>query len=147
MQVRTGRSLSKLKILIIAVDRLCGLTIRVSYRSRGPGFDSRHYQIFWKVVGLGQGPLILVSTIEELLGRNSKGPGLETWEYGCEDLLRWPHHTLYPQKLALTSPTSSGRLVRLVCSRTKATEFSFSLSNCCKTLGKFLQGNMEEMVF
>jgi hypothetical protein len=30
-----------------------------------------------------------------------------------------------PQKLALTSPTSSGRSVGIVYSRTKATEFSF----------------------
>jgi hypothetical protein len=30
-----------------------------------------------------------------------------------------PH---YPQKLALTSPTSGGRSVSIVCSRTKATE-------------------------
>jgi hypothetical protein len=28
-------------------DRLCGLVVRVpGCRSRGPGFDSRHYQIF-----------------------------------------------------------------------------------------------------
>jgi hypothetical protein len=32
------------------------------------GFDSRRYHIFW-VVGLERGPLSLVSTIEELLGR------------------------------------------------------------------------------
>jgi hypothetical protein len=25
------------------------------YRSRGPGFDSRHYQIFWEVVGMKKG--------------------------------------------------------------------------------------------
>ena len=30
---------------------------------------------------------------------------------------------LYPQKLALTSPTDGGRSVRIVRSRTKATEF------------------------
>jgi len=30
---------------------------------------------------------------------------------------------LYPQKLALTSPTGGGRSVGIVCSRTKATEF------------------------
>jgi hypothetical protein len=38
--------------------------------------------------------------------------------------LRWPRNTLYPQKLALTSPTSGGRSVGIVRLRTKATEFS-----------------------
>jgi hypothetical protein len=38
--------------------------------------------------------------------------------------LRWPRDTLYPQNLALTSPTSAGRSVSIVRSRTKATEFS-----------------------
>ena len=33
---------------------------------------------------------------------------------------------LYPQKLALTSPTGGGSSVGMVRSRTKATEFSFS---------------------
>jgi hypothetical protein len=34
-------------------DCLCGLVVRVpGYRSRGPGFNSRRYQIFWEVVGL-----------------------------------------------------------------------------------------------
>ena len=48
--------------------RLCGLVDRVSgYRYRGPGFDPRRYQIFWVVVGLEQGPLSLVRSIEELL--------------------------------------------------------------------------------
>jgi hypothetical protein len=35
---------------------------------------------------------------------------------------------LYPQKLALTSPTGGGRSVGIVRSRTKAMEFSFSFS-------------------
>ena len=34
---------------------------------------------------------------------------------------------LYPQKLALTSPTDGGRSVGIVRSRTKATEFSLGL--------------------
>jgi len=35
---------------------------------------------------------------------------------------------LYPQKLALTSPTGGGRSVGIVRSRTKATEFSLVFS-------------------
>jgi hypothetical protein len=32
---------------IVYSDRLCGIVVRVpGYRSRGPGFDSRHFQIF-----------------------------------------------------------------------------------------------------
>ena len=42
---------------------------------------------------------------------------------------RYANHVtpLYPQKLALTSPTGGGRSVGMVRSQTKATEFSFSL--------------------
>jgi hypothetical protein len=106
------------------VDRLCGLVVRVpGYRSRGTGFDSRRYQSFWDVVGLERGPLSLVSTIEELLGTNSSGSGLENREYGRRDPLRWPRGTLYPQKLALTSPTKGGRSVGIVRLRTNATDF------------------------
>jgi hypothetical protein len=36
-------------------------------------------------VGLERGPLSLVSTTEELLGRKSSGSGLEIREYGCRD--------------------------------------------------------------
>jgi hypothetical protein len=51
-------------------DRFCGLVVRVpGYRSRGPEFNSQHYQIFWEVVGQERSPLSLVSTVEELLGR------------------------------------------------------------------------------
>jgi hypothetical protein len=49
------------------------------------GFDSRRYQISWQVVGLELGPLILVSTIEELPGRKSIGSGLVSREYGRRD--------------------------------------------------------------
>jgi hypothetical protein len=64
--------------IYISVDRLCGLVVRVpGYRSRGPRFDSRHYQIFWEEVGLEQGPLSLVGITEELLELKSSGSGLE----------------------------------------------------------------------
>jgi hypothetical protein len=45
------------------------------YRSRGSGFDSRCYQIFWGVVCLEQGPLSLMRITEELLEWKSSGSG------------------------------------------------------------------------
>jgi hypothetical protein len=64
-------------------DRLCGLVDRVpGYRSRGPGFDFRRYQIFWEVVGLEWGPLSLVRIIEELLEWKSSGFGHENRNNG-----------------------------------------------------------------
>jgi hypothetical protein len=90
------------------------------------GFDSRRYQIFCEVVGLQRGALSLVSTIEQLLGRNSSGSGLKIREYGSRDPLRWPHDTFYPQKLALTSSAIGGSSVGIVRSRTEATEFSLA---------------------
>jgi hypothetical protein len=65
--------------------------------------------MFWEVMGLERGPLSLVSTTEELLGRNSSGSGLENREYCSRDPSRWPRDTFYPQKLALTSRRSLGR--------------------------------------
>jgi hypothetical protein len=95
------------------------------YRSRGFGFDSWRYQIFWEVVGLERGPLSLVSPIEELLGRKSSGFCLEIREYGRRDPSRWLRGSLYRTKLALTSPASGGRSAGIVRSRTQATVFSF----------------------
>jgi hypothetical protein len=56
-----------------------------------------------------------VSTIEELLERKSSGSGLENRDYAT---------SLYPQKLALTSPTNGGRSVGIVRSRTQTTELN-----------------------
>jgi hypothetical protein len=91
-------------------------------RIQRSGFDSRRYQIFWDVVGLERGPLSLVSTIEELLGRKNSGSGLESQEYGRGDPSRWPRGTLFPQKLALILSISDRRSVDIVSSRTQATE-------------------------
>jgi hypothetical protein len=103
-----------------------GLVVRVpGYRPRSPGFDFKHYQIFWKVVGLEQGPLIswVQRTTEELLGRNISGSGLKIRIYGHGDSLQWPCGNLYLQKLALT--LSGGRSISIVRSWTKVTKFSF----------------------
>jgi hypothetical protein len=57
-----------------------------------------------------------------VLGRNSSGSGQENREYDRGDPLGWPHDTLYPQKLALTSPTNGGR--------SEATKFSLVQLRC-----------------
>jgi hypothetical protein len=61
--------------------------------------------------------------------------GLEIREYGRGDSLRWSRDTLYPQKLALISPTSGGRSVGIVRSRTKATEFLVFSSDILSKVG------------
>jgi hypothetical protein len=65
-------------------------------------------------MGLERGPLSLVSTTEELLDKKSSGSCLENREYGRRDPSRWSRGTLYPQKLATTSPRSGGRSVGIV---------------------------------
>jgi hypothetical protein len=115
-----------LPMIIQCFYRLCGVVVRVpGYRPRGPGSISGATRFFWEVMGLQRGPLSLVSTIEELLGRKSSSSGLESREYGRGDPLCWPCKTLYPQKLALTSRTSDGRSVDIVRSRTQVMELSF----------------------
>jgi hypothetical protein len=59
--------------------------------------------------------------------KKRSGSGLENREYGRRDPSRWPSGTLYPQKLAITSPTSGGRSVR---SRTQTMELFFFLVAC-----------------
>jgi hypothetical protein len=98
----------------------------VCYKSEGRGFETRWGKLFFSPIYLifpAALSLSLVSTIEELLGRKISGSGLESREYGRRDPSRWPRGTLYQQKLALTVPTSAGRSVSLVRSRTKPTEF------------------------
>jgi hypothetical protein len=60
---------------------------------KGSGLDSLWYQIFWEVVGLERGPLSLVSTTEELLGRKSGGSGIENRDYGRSGTVRWLNDT------------------------------------------------------
>jgi hypothetical protein len=76
-------------------------------------------------VGLEPVPLGIVSATEELLGRKSSGSSLENLVCGLRDLLCRPHNTLYPKKLALTSPTSGGCSVGIVRSWTKGHSFFF----------------------
>jgi hypothetical protein len=96
------------------------------------GFDSQRDQIFWEVVGLEQGPLSLVSTVEELLGRKSSGSSLESLEYSHRNPSHWPCGTLYSQKLALTSLTSGCRSFGKVRLQTQTTEFFFKKNSWIK---------------
>jgi hypothetical protein len=61
----------KFVFTVVTSDRLCGLVVRVlGYRSGGPGLipgTTRKKE----VVGLEQGPLSVMSTIEELLDRKA----------------------------------------------------------------------------
>jgi hypothetical protein len=107
------------------------------------GFDSRLYQILWEVVGLERGPFSLVSTIEELLGRNSSGSDLKIREYERKDPSRWPRDT------HLSANVGGGRLVGIVRLRTQATKFqlffypvfnSMSLNHLCPCYGYYTAG-------
>jgi hypothetical protein len=78
-ELRNGRvrPLSWEEILVlISLRRLWSRGQSSWLQTQSPGFDSRRYLIIWEVVGLERGPLSLVSTIEELLGRKSSGSGL-----------------------------------------------------------------------
>jgi hypothetical protein len=83
-------------------------------------FDSWCYQIFWEVVGLERGPLNLVSTTEELLGRSSSGSGLESRECGRRDPSHRPCDTL-SSKVG-TKFADNRRSLGIVRTRAQATE-------------------------
>jgi hypothetical protein len=84
-------------------------------------FDSRGYQILLEVVGLEQGPLSLVSIIEEILERTNTDSGLENRNYGRRGSADYAT-PLCSQKLEITWPTSGGRSVGIVPSRTHVTQ-------------------------
>jgi hypothetical protein len=96
-----------------------------SYSSKGPGFDSRRFQVFWEAADLERGPLSLVRTTEELLGRKSSGSGPENRDKRPRESVALTTQHPLSAKVGTTSPTSGGRSVGIVCSRTKATGFSF----------------------
>jgi hypothetical protein len=73
-------------------------------------------------VVLERGPLSLVSTIEELLGRNNSISGLEIREYGRRNPPRSPRETPLSAKVVTNFADKSGRSVSIVRSQTKPTE-------------------------
>jgi hypothetical protein len=104
-------------------------SVRVlGYRSGGPG--SIPGTTKKNVVGSGTGSTQPREYNWGATWKKSSGSCPENREYGRRDPSRWPRGTLYPQKLAITSPTSGGRLVSIVCSRTQTMEFSLVLCVC-----------------
>jgi hypothetical protein len=113
---------------VIPVWPPCGLVVRVlGYRSGGrvrvpalPDFLKKNSS------GSGTGSTQTREYNWRATLKRSSGSCLENREYGRRDPSRWPRSTLYPHKLAITSPTSGGRSVGIVRSRTQTMEFSFS---------------------
>jgi hypothetical protein len=100
----------------------------LGYRYGGPGSILGTTR---KVVGLERGPLSLVSTTEELLDRKVAAPVYKT-ENTAVGISHADHVApSIRKKSAITSPTSSGRSVDIVRSRTEAMEFSLVFTTTC----------------
>jgi hypothetical protein len=103
-------------------DRLCGLVVRVlGYRSRGT--DSIPGTTIKESSGSGTGCTQPREYNWGATDRKVAAPVYKTEKYGRRDPSRWSRGTLYPQKLAVTSPTSCGLSVGIVRSRTQTMEF------------------------
>jgi hypothetical protein len=119
-QIKLTQEASGIEMIHVHVfgDRLCGLVVRV------PGYRFPVLSDFPRSSGSGTGSTQPRDYNWGAAWKKSSGSGLEIREYGRRDSSHWPRGSLYPQKLALTSPTNGGRSVGIVRSRTQTTEFS-----------------------
>jgi hypothetical protein len=81
-------NLAKFPLVWKILDRLCCLEVRVEFLATDPEVRVRFQAVPGVLRSLERGPLSLVNTIEELLGRKRSGSGLESREYGCKDSSR-----------------------------------------------------------
>jgi hypothetical protein len=113
---------STFQMFFIITDCLCDLVVRVfGYRSGTPG--SIPGTTRKKSSGSGTASTQPREYNWGVTWEKSSGACPENREYDHRDPSRWPRGTLYPQKLAITSPTSGGRSVGVVRSRTQTMEF------------------------
>jgi hypothetical protein len=106
-------------------DCPCGLVIRVPcLQIQRPEYDSRRYRISREAVGLERGPLSLVSTTEELLGRKSSRSSLENREYDRKRSAALTTRHPLSTKFGTNFTDKLRWLGRIVRSRTKSTEFT-----------------------
>jgi hypothetical protein len=80
-------------------------------------------------VGLERGPLSLVSTIEELLGRKRSGSGIESGDFGLRGSAELTTREPSIRKEVGTKFATKRRSVGIGRSRTQATEFLYFV--CC----------------
>jgi hypothetical protein len=105
-------------------DRLCGLVVRIPGNRTGGPDSIPGASRFLRSSGSGTGS---TQPREYNWGATWKKKSIgfcpENREFGLRNPSRWPRCILNLQKLALASPTSGGRSVGIVISRTEAMEF------------------------
>jgi hypothetical protein len=109
-------------IIIIIIDRLCGQSSWLQmqrFRVRFPAL-SDFLRSHW---GWNRVHSASWVQLRSCLKEKNSGFCLDSREYGRRDPPRWPRGILYPQNLALASPTSGVCSVGIIRSRTKAMEF------------------------